>query len=165
MRLCNFFRHHIQDFTIIEAPLFQLTRQDSGYQSWPLPDSALEAFKTLRTQLSKQPAIAFPRTDWDYLLIVEAHLPDQRPLHKSGPKKWQGEDSNHLSCIKTTKGEWEELHKVPPRDSCCRLGNGQLQWIPEWIHIYTIPRYHHRNNTRHHQSEDIEPPADNDERS
>jgi len=41
MGLCNFFRHHIQDFAIIAAPLFKLTRQDSGYQSGPLPDSAL----------------------------------------------------------------------------------------------------------------------------
>ncbi len=77
MELCNFFRHHIQDFAITAAPLFKLTRQDSGYQSGPLPDSTLEAFKTLQTQLSKQPALAFTRTDWDYLLITEAYLPDQ----------------------------------------------------------------------------------------
>jgi hypothetical protein len=77
MGLCNFFRHHIQDFAIIAAPLFKLTRQDSGYQSGPLPDSTLEAFKTLQTQLSKQPALAFPRNDWDYLLITKAYLPDQ----------------------------------------------------------------------------------------
>jgi hypothetical protein len=77
MGLCNFFRHHIQDFAIIAAPLFKLTRQDSGYQSGPLPDSTLESFKTLQTQLSKQPAFAFPRNKWNYLLITEAHLPDQ----------------------------------------------------------------------------------------
>jgi len=77
MGLCNFIRHHIQDFAIIAAPLFKLTRQDSEYQSRPLPDSALEAFKMLQTQLSKQPALAFPRNDWDYLLITEAYLPNQ----------------------------------------------------------------------------------------
>jgi hypothetical protein len=77
MGLCNFFLHHIQDFAIIAAPLFKLTRLDSGYQSGPLPHSALEAFKTLQTQLSKQPALAFPRNNWDYLLIMEAYLPDQ----------------------------------------------------------------------------------------
>jgi hypothetical protein len=77
MGLCNFFRHHIQDFAIIAAPLFKLMRQDSRYHSGSLPDSALEAFKTLQTQLSKQPALAFPRNDWDYLLITEAHLLDQ----------------------------------------------------------------------------------------
>jgi Reverse transcriptase (RNA-dependent DNA polymerase) len=77
MGLCNFFWYHIQDFAITAAPLFKLTRQDSGYLSGPLPYTALEAFKTLQTQLSKQPALAFPRTDWNYLLITGAYTPDQ----------------------------------------------------------------------------------------
>ncbi len=76
MGLCNFFRHHIQNFAITAAPLFRLTRQDSGYLSGPLPDTAQVAFKTLQTQLSRQPALAFPRNNWDYLLITEAYLLD-----------------------------------------------------------------------------------------
>jgi len=77
MGLCNFFRHHIQDFAIIAAPLFKLTRQDSEYQSGPLTKAALTAFQTLQNQLSKQPALAFPRQDWDYLLITNAYLPSK----------------------------------------------------------------------------------------
>jgi hypothetical protein len=77
MGLCNFFRHHIQDFAITAAPLFKLTRQDSRYQSSPLPPTALEAFKTLQTQLSRQPAMAFPRTNWNFLLITGSYTPDQ----------------------------------------------------------------------------------------
>jgi hypothetical protein len=38
---------------------------------------ALEAFKMLQTQLSKQPALAFPRSDQDYMLITKAYTPDQ----------------------------------------------------------------------------------------
>ncbi len=38
--LCNFFRNHIQGFAITAAPLFKLTRQDSGYLSGPLPRTA-----------------------------------------------------------------------------------------------------------------------------
>jgi hypothetical protein len=60
MGLCNFFRHHLQDFSIIAAPLFKLTRQDSEYQSGPLTEAALMAFQMLQNQLSKQPALAFP---------------------------------------------------------------------------------------------------------
>jgi hypothetical protein len=30
MGLCNFFRMHIKDFALIAAPLFRLTRKDSG---------------------------------------------------------------------------------------------------------------------------------------
>ena len=60
MGLCNFFRHHIQDFSIVAAPLFKLIRQDSEYQSGPLTKEALTAFQTLQNQLAKQPALAFP---------------------------------------------------------------------------------------------------------
>jgi len=77
MGLCNFFRHHIQDFSIIAAPLFKLTRQDSGYQSGPLTKEALTAFQTLQNQLTEQPTLAFPRHDQEYLLITKVYLPVQ----------------------------------------------------------------------------------------
>ncbi len=77
MGLCNFFRHHIQDFAIIAAPLFKLTRQDSEYRIGPLTKAALTAFQSLKSQLSKWPVLAFPRHDWKYLLITNAYLPDK----------------------------------------------------------------------------------------
>jgi hypothetical protein len=77
MGLCNFFQHHIQDFAILAAPLFKLTRQDSEYQSGPLTEAALTAFQMLQSQLSKQPALSFPRHDWNYLLITNAYLPNK----------------------------------------------------------------------------------------
>ncbi len=77
MGLCNFFQNHIPDFATTAAPLFKLTRQDSRYLSGQLPTTALQAFKTLQTQLSKQPALAFPRTDQNYLLIMKAYTLDQ----------------------------------------------------------------------------------------
>jgi hypothetical protein len=46
--LCNFFRTHIKDFALIAAPLFKLTRKDSGYKSGPLPEKALKAFYILQ---------------------------------------------------------------------------------------------------------------------
>ncbi len=46
--LCNFFRTHIKDFALIAAPLFKLTRKDSGYISGPLPEKALKAFYILQ---------------------------------------------------------------------------------------------------------------------
>jgi hypothetical protein len=33
--LCNFFRTCIKDFAVIAAPLFKLTRKDSGYKGVP----------------------------------------------------------------------------------------------------------------------------------
>ena len=77
MGLCNFFCHHIQDFVITAAPLFKLTRQESGYLAGPLPKPAKEAFQTLQSQVSRQPALALPRMDQTYLLITKAYTPDQ----------------------------------------------------------------------------------------
>jgi hypothetical protein len=70
--LCNFFRTHIKDFAIIAAPLFKLTRKDSGYKGGPLPKAAMAAFINLRKQLISEPVMAFPRLDRQYALITDA---------------------------------------------------------------------------------------------
>jgi len=49
--LCNFFRTHIKNFAIIAAPLFCLTRKDSGYKGGPLPKEAMDAFCILKNSL------------------------------------------------------------------------------------------------------------------
>jgi hypothetical protein len=61
--LCNFFRKHIKDFALIAAPLFNLTRKDSGYKSGPLPEKALKAFYILQKQLTSEAVMAFPKSD------------------------------------------------------------------------------------------------------
>ena len=70
--LCNFFRTCIKDFAIIAAPLFRVTRKDSGYKNGPLPPDALQAFKVLQQQLTSDPEMAFPRSDRQYALITDA---------------------------------------------------------------------------------------------
>ncbi len=70
--LCNFFWTHIKNLEVIAAPLFKLTRKDSGYKGGPLPQTAMDAFINLRKQLILEPVMAFPRTDWQYALITDA---------------------------------------------------------------------------------------------
>jgi hypothetical protein len=70
--LCNFFWTHIKDFAIIAAPLFKLTRKDSGYKGGPLPEAPMAAFINLRKQLISEPVMAFPRLDCQYALITDA---------------------------------------------------------------------------------------------
>jgi hypothetical protein len=70
--LCNFFRTHIKDFALITAPLFKLTRKDSGYKSGLLPEKALKAFYILQKQLTSEPVMAFPKSDQQYALITDA---------------------------------------------------------------------------------------------
>jgi hypothetical protein len=131
MGLCNFFQHHIQDFAILATPLFKLTRQDSEYQSGPLTEAAAMAFQTLQSQVSKQPTLAFPRHDWNYLLITYAYLPNKDSTGglcaTLAQRKRSRQDSNYLSCLKTVERKREKLHEIPSRDSSRRLGNGQFQ--------------------------------------
>jgi hypothetical protein len=70
--LCNFFRTHIKNFTIIAAPLFKLTRKDSGYKGCPLPKEATDTFCNLQNSLTSEPVMAFPRADRQYALITDA---------------------------------------------------------------------------------------------
>jgi hypothetical protein len=70
--LCNFFRTHIKNFAIIAAPLFKLTRKDSGYKGGPLPKEAMDAFSILKNSLTSEPVMAFPRADRQYALITDA---------------------------------------------------------------------------------------------
>jgi hypothetical protein len=70
--LCNFFHTHIKNFAIISAPLTKLTRKYYGYHGDPLPANALNAFNILKQQLVSNPVLAYPRSDRQYLLIVDA---------------------------------------------------------------------------------------------
>jgi hypothetical protein len=57
-------------FTLIAAPLFKLTRKDSGYKLGPHPEKALKAFYILQKQLTSEPVMAFPKSDPQYALIT-----------------------------------------------------------------------------------------------
>jgi hypothetical protein len=109
--LCNFFRNHIQAFAITAAPLFKLTGQDSGYLSGPLPRAALQAFQALQTQLSKQPALAFPRSDQNYLLITNAYTPDTDLPGGHCATLAQNDDHNLIKIISHASRQLKENEK------------------------------------------------------
>jgi hypothetical protein len=46
---------------ILPAPLFRLTRKDSGYKGGPLQEAAMDAFINLRKQLISESVMAFSR--------------------------------------------------------------------------------------------------------
>ncbi len=67
----QFFLHAHKKLAIIAAPLFKLTRKDSGYKGGPLPKEAMAAFSALQNALMSEPIMAFPR-DRQYVLITDA---------------------------------------------------------------------------------------------
>ena len=70
--MANFFRTYIRNFSHIAAPLFALTRKDSPWKSGDLPPEAQEAFEELRSNLASRPVMAFPTSDGEFHLYVDA---------------------------------------------------------------------------------------------
>ena len=68
----QFFRKHIKNFSAISAPLTKLTCKDSPYKGGILPPDAMQAFQVLKLSLTSNPVVAFPRSDHQYALIVDA---------------------------------------------------------------------------------------------
>jgi len=50
----------------------KLTLKDSGYELGSLPEEAEWAFLKLQKQLMSEPVMAFPKEDWQYVLITDA---------------------------------------------------------------------------------------------
>jgi hypothetical protein len=63
---------HIKNFAIIAAPLFCLTRKDSGYKGGPLPKEAINVFCILKNSLVSESVMTFPRGDRQYTFITDA---------------------------------------------------------------------------------------------
>jgi hypothetical protein len=148
MGLCNFFRNHIQGFAITAAPLFKLTRQDSGYLSGPLSKAALQAFQALQTQLSKQPALAFPKSDQNYLLITNAYTPDPDLPGGLCVTLAQKDKYNRIQIISHASRQLKE-NKKNTQNSYSRMGHGQLQRVTQGFKIHLVQGSSHRTKSRH----------------
>ncbi len=59
--LCGFFRKYVQDFSLIAAPLYNLTKKDNGPFCWT--PECQTAFQTLKDRLVTRPILQFP--DWN----------------------------------------------------------------------------------------------------
>ncbi len=74
IRLCNYYRIYVQDFSTIVHPLYALLKKDVA---WTWNEEAQEAFTTLKEKLSKFPILRRPdfskvfilHTDWSALGI------------------------------------------------------------------------------------------------
>jgi len=70
--LCNFFRTHIHNFSLLSGPLNKLTCKDCPWQGGQLLPDALKAYKELKHPLASEPIVDYPCKDGPYSLIVDA---------------------------------------------------------------------------------------------
>jgi hypothetical protein len=57
IRLCNYYRIYVQDFSTITHPLYALLKKDVA---WTWSEEAQEVFDTLKEKLSKFPILRRP---------------------------------------------------------------------------------------------------------
>ncbi len=76
--LCNFFRQHIKQFALRSHPLTLLTRKDTDWTGGKLPSTALKSFQELKTCLTSQPLVSFPKRHLQYALITDAASGDDQ---------------------------------------------------------------------------------------
>jgi RNase H-like domain found in reverse transcriptase len=115
VRLCNFFRMHIKNFAIITAPLFKLTRKDSGYKGGPLPKEAMAAFSALQNALTLEPIMAFPRADRQYALITDAAT-------------GMADTPGGLEAILTQKDQYDNCYAISY--ASCQLKDHEKNYLP-----------------------------------
>jgi RNase H-like domain found in reverse transcriptase/Integrase zinc binding domain len=113
--LCNFFGTHIKNFAIIAAPLFCLTRKDSGYKGGPLPKEAMAAFCTLQNWLTSEPIMAFPRADRQYALITAAAT-------------GTADTAGSLGAILTQKDQFDNYYAISY--ASCQLKDHEKNYSP-----------------------------------
>jgi hypothetical protein len=123
----KFFRTHIKNFVIIAAPLFRLTRKDSGYKGGPLPKEAMDAFCILKNSLVSKPVMAFPGADRQYALITDAATGTADTAGSLGAILTQKNKFDNFYSISYTSRQLKDhkkLFTIPPQIHSCRMGNG-----------------------------------------
>jgi len=61
-----------RNFSTIAGPLNLLTSKKAGWRGGPLPPDAKRSFYELQKALMSNPIVAYPRTDRQFHLIVDA---------------------------------------------------------------------------------------------
>ncbi len=118
--LCNFFRTHIKNFAIIAAPLFKLTRKDSGYKGGPLPKEAMDAFCILQNSLTLEPVMAFPWADRQYALITDAAT-------------GIADTASGLGAILTQKDEFDNFYAISYASRQLKDHEKNFCWKPQQL--------------------------------
>ena len=70
--LCQFFCRMIPNYSVLAAPLQDLTKKSCTWEGGPLPKKALEAFYKLKQALMAEPLMAYPLKGKPYNLAVDA---------------------------------------------------------------------------------------------
>ena len=115
MGLCNFFRTHIRNFSLIAQPLNKLTRKECEWKGGKLPPDAMNAFIQLKSALLTEPIVDFPRRNRPYSLIVDAASGDKEKDGGLGAILCQTNELGEMKVIAyASRGLQKHEKKITP---------------------------------------------------
>jgi hypothetical protein len=97
--LANYFRGYIKNFSVIAAPLFQLTRQTSIWKEGHMPEDALEAFHKIKKLIASRPLMQYPKRQGTFHLFVDAALGDSKNIGGLGAVLMQTQPDGHKAPV------------------------------------------------------------------
>ena len=97
--LCNYFSHMMPNYVQLAGQLTELTKKNSGWKEGELPERAKEAFERLKDTLCKQPVVAFPRGDRDFILSTDAATGDKENVGGLGAILSQIDESGRERAV------------------------------------------------------------------
>jgi hypothetical protein len=118
------------NFALIAAPLFKLTRKDSGYKLGPLPEATKLAFLTLQKLLILEPVMAFPKSNHQYGQIMDAATRRAATLVGLGAILTQVNINGKIYTISFASRQFKDIKKLLtfPSGNChCSMVDGHFQ--------------------------------------
>ena len=108
--LCSYYRRHIQGFTELAAPLYELATKRTNFE-WT--DRRHEAFGQLKNALISAPILGFPREDGLWYLDTDASAAERERCCPKSRMKRNGSLPMSASC-------WREANRgtARPARSC-----------------------------------------------
>jgi hypothetical protein len=97
--LCNYFRTHVRNFSMLAGPLNFLTSKKAGWRGGPLPPDAKKSFEDLKSALINEPVVAYPRSDRQFHLYVDAATGGATSSGGFGAILGQPNDHNKLQVV------------------------------------------------------------------
>jgi transposase InsO family protein/ribonuclease HI len=131
--LCNFFRAHVKNFSLISHPLTALTKKDCKWKRGPLPQDALKAFRELQTTLCSEPVIDYPRKNRPYVLITDASFGDEKTPGGLGAILTQVDNKNEHRVIAYAS---RKLAKHEKNYTPFLLEMQAALWAMDHFHVY-----------------------------
>ena len=97
--LCNFFRAHVRNVSLIGAPLNRLTSKAADWKDSVFPEECMEAYNSLKQALLSEPILYYPRKNRPYSLIVDASTGTSETTGGLGAILTQTDENNEEKVI------------------------------------------------------------------